>query len=120
MKAKSIKGKSLVEIQAALAQSLSDGFMPTLAFVFISIKQERKAVCEILHKEGIEIIGATSCGEFINGYQDEGSIAILLLDLPPDSYMVLFEDIGDRNLSDAATQLARTALQKFKSHALIL
>ena len=49
MKAKSIKGKSPEEIHSALEQSMSDGFKPTLAIVFISIKQDRKAVCEILN-----------------------------------------------------------------------
>jgi len=34
---------------------MSDGFKPTLAFVFISIKQDRKAVCEILDNKGIEV-----------------------------------------------------------------
>ena len=60
MKAKSIRGRSAEEIHSALQQSMADGFRPTLAIVFISIKQDRKAVCEILDKEGIDIIGATS------------------------------------------------------------
>ena len=77
MKAKSIKGRSPEEIQAALQQSRSDGFRPTLAFVFISIKLDREAVCEMLHGEGIDIVGATSSGEFINGYQDTGSAVFI-------------------------------------------
>ena len=67
MIAKSIKGNSTEEIRIALSQCLTDGFKPTLAFVFISIKQDRKTVCEILHSEGIDIVGATSSGEFIHG-----------------------------------------------------
>ena len=43
MKAKSIKGKSTEEIQSALQQSMADGFKPTLAIVFISKSQDRKA-----------------------------------------------------------------------------
>ena len=120
MKAKSIKGKSPEEIKAGLQQSMSDGFKPTIALVFISIKQDRKAICEILRSEGIDILGATSAGEFIDGYQDEGSAVILLLNLHPDFYTILFEDIGDRNLDEAATHLARAALEKFKNPAFIL
>ena len=45
MKAKSIRGGSAEEIDSALQQSMADGFRPTLAIVFISIKQDRKAVC---------------------------------------------------------------------------
>ena len=39
---------------------MADGFKPKLAIVFISIKQDRKTVSEILHNEGIDIMGATS------------------------------------------------------------
>jgi hypothetical protein len=120
MKAKSIKGNSPGDIQLALQQSLVDGFKPTLAIIFISIKQDRRAVCEILGKEQIDILGATSSGEFIDGYQGEGSIVILLSDLRRDAYTILFEDIGDRSLKDVAKQLAEAALGKFKRPAFIL
>src|SRR5688572_4857090 len=120
MTAKSIKGKSPEDILSALQQSMADGFRPTLALVFISIKQDRKAICEILHHEGIDILGATSCGEFIDGYQDVGSTVILLLNLDRNSYSILFDDIGGRNIKDVATQLAKSALQKFKKPAFIL
>ncbi len=120
MKAKSIKGNSPEEIKNELTQSMSDGFKPTLAIVFISIKQDRKAVCELLHYEGIDILGATSCGEFINGYQSEGATVILLLDLKRDSYTILYEDFKDRTVGEAATQIAKSALQKFKRPAFIL
>jgi len=59
MNAKSIKGSSRQEIQSALQQSMVDGFRQTLAIVFISVKQDRKSICEILRNEGIDIVGAT-------------------------------------------------------------
>jgi len=120
MKAKSIKGNSPGDIQLALEQSLADGFKPTLAIIFISVKQDRKAVCEIFYKGQINILGATSSGEFIDGYQGEGSIVILLLDLRRDAYTILFEGVGDRSLKDVAKELAQAALQKFKRPAFIL
>lgn len=120
MQAKSIKGNSPEEIQSSLQQSVAAGFKPTLAFVFISIKQDRKAISEILQKEGIDILGATSCGEFINGYQSEGEIVILLLDINRNNYSILFETIGDRTLQDAAARLAKAALEKFDNPALLV
>ncbi|MEJ7674838.1 MAG: FIST N-terminal domain-containing protein [Chitinophagaceae bacterium] len=120
MKAKSIKGNSTEEIGSSLRQILSESFKPTLAIVFISIKQDRKAVCEILVQENIDVLGATSCGEFIDGYQGEGSIVILLLDLNKEFYTILFEDISDRNLADVAAQIAQTALKKFSNPSLIV
>ena len=120
MKAKSIQGKSSGEIQSALHESMGDGFKPTVAIVFISIKQDRKSVCEILHKEGIDIVGATSCGEFIQGYQDVGSAVILLLDIHRDAYTILFSAFGNRSVTEATTAFAQSALEKFSKPAFIL
>jgi hypothetical protein len=120
MKAKSIKGKSTEEIKDALKQAMTDGYKPTLAVVFISIKQDRKAICEILHQNEIDIIGATSSGEFIDGHQDEGAIVILLLDLNKAYYTILFQEVGNMTVSDAATQMTQAALKHFSNPAFIL
>lgn len=120
MKAKAIKGNSPADIQSALQQSIAEGFKPALAIVFISIKQDRKAVCEIFRRESIDVIGATSSGEFTNGYQSEGEIVVMLVDINKNAYCILFEDIGERTLNDAATHLASAALQKFNKPAFIL
>ncbi|HMJ46213.1 MAG TPA: FIST N-terminal domain-containing protein [Ferruginibacter sp.] len=129
MQAKSIRGKSPEEIKTALVQSMVDdrandpvgqGFNPTLAIVFISIEQDRKAVCEILTKEGIDCIGATSCNEFTQGNQSKGAIAVLLLDINKNNYTVLSQDVGKGTPTGAATLLAEAALQKFSNPSLIL
>lgn len=120
MKAKSLKGNSAQEIQAALAESMSDGFTPTVAMMFISVKQDRAAVCAVLKEKHIDIIGATSSGEFINGHQSFGEMVIMLFDIPKDDYTILFEDIGERDLAEAAAHLAQEALHKFDKPAFIL
>ncbi len=66
MKAKSIKGKSTGEIKSALEGCMTDGFRPALAIAFISKKQDRKAICEILDSESIAIYSCTTNGEFID------------------------------------------------------
>ncbi len=120
MKAKSIKGKSPDEIKSALNTCMADGFKATLAIVFISIKQDRNAVCEILDSEGIDILGATSSGEFIDGFQSQGEIAILLLDMNKDDYCILFEEIGDRSLEESTNHMVKAAFNKFQKPAFIL
>jgi hypothetical protein len=120
MKAKSISGRSPEEIHHALEQSMADGFSPVLAIVFISIKQDRNAVRELLDQKGIDIFGATSCGEFTEGQQTEGETAMLLLDLPRDSYTILFEEIREGSMENAVTRLGEKALQKFKDPSLII
>ena len=84
MKTKSIKETSPEEIQTSLQESMADGFKPSLAIVFISIKQDRNAICEILREQGIDIVGATSCGEFINGHHDFASY-------PASSFLFLLQ-----------------------------
>ncbi len=120
MKAKTINGNSPEEIERSLNACLADGFQPTLALVFLSVKQDRKAICEILHKKEVDIIGATSCGEFMEGHQSEGESVVMLFNIPKDDYCILFEYIGDRTVGEAASHLARTALQKFTNPAFIL
>lgn len=120
MRAKSIKGKSATEIQLALRQSMVDGFKPTLAIVFISIKQDRKAVCDILSMEGIDIFGATSCGEFTDGHQSEGETVMLLLDIHREYYTILMEEVENAGVDKAASLLAEKAQHRFKSPTFLL
>jgi len=120
MRAKSIHGKSVADIQSALNHAMDDGYKPTLAIVFISIKQDRNAICNLLDSKNIDVFGATSCGEFINGYQSEGEIAILLLELSKEHYTILFEPFGSKNLEKISSNLAKAASDKFKKPSLII
>lgn len=120
MKAKSIIGSSTDDIRAAFSESMADGYQPTLAIVFISIKQDRKAVTELLQQNGIDIFGATSCGEFINEHQSEGETVILLLDVSPEYYSVLLEEVENDDVEKAATGLAEKTLQQFKEPTFLL
>lgn len=120
MRAKSIHGGSVGEIKTALEQSMADGFKPTVAIVFISIKQDRKVICELLEGKGIDTIGATSSGEFINGHQSEGESVIMLLDINKDHYRVMFHDIAGGTVTDAVVTMAEAALKQFTHPAFIL
>ncbi len=120
MKAKSIKGKSIEEITAALNESLSDSYQPTLAIVFISIKQDRNAVVKLLHKNNIDVFGCTSCGEFINGYQSEGEAVILLLDAKREHFTLLMEDVKNANVDEAASLIATSAKKHFRNPTFLL
>ena len=120
MKAKSIKGNSPSEIKTALEQNTADGFMPTLAFVFISIKQDWEAVSKILDHKGIKIFGATTGGEFIDGDIGTGTIAILLLDMNPSNFMILLKDYSEQDPEALAIAMARKAKEQFENPSFIL
>ncbi len=120
MTAKSIKGKSTEEIQVALQQAMNDGFKPTLAIAFISIKQDRRAVCELLSKKGIDIFGATSCAEFSNDHESEGGAVIMLFDMNRDNYSILFTPIEGDSINNAVAVTSNFAKQKFTNPSLII
>jgi hypothetical protein len=120
MIAKSIKGNSPEVIKNELEQSMADGFKPTLAIVFLSIKQNRSVIVEFLGTKNIDVIGATSSGEFINGHESHGEIVMLLLDINRNNYTILFEDIGVRSLEDSTRHMVDEAFKKFEKPAFIL
>ncbi len=120
MNAKSIKGKSTEEIRAALEQNMADGFQPTLAICFVSVKQDRQAICKLLHEKNISIFGATTHGEFIDEDLSKESAAILLLDMNPDHFTVLFAEYTEKNYQDVAASLAKSSKALFKNPAFLI
>jgi hypothetical protein len=120
MKAKTIHGNTPGQLGAALQESMGDGFHPTLAIIFVSIKQDREAVCEVFRKKGIEVIGATSSGEFIDGHQSLGGMVAMLLDLDASRFRILFREIGGNTLRDTAQNLLEEAHESFSDPAFIL
>src|SRR5450631_3852964 len=120
MKAKTIKGKSPEEIQSALQQSMADGFKPTLAVVFLSISQDRKAVCKILDDAGIKIFGATTNGEFIDENPEKLSVAILLLDINPAYFTILFSEYPEKKFREVTKEIAEKTKQVFQHPAFLM
>lgn len=120
MKARSIKGDSAGEIQVALDQGMAGGFKPTLAILFLSVKQDREAVVDLLEARGIQVFGATTAGEFIDGDIGEGSIAMLLLDMDPGHFKLEFIDIDPDTAFEDAKRLGEIARQSFPDPALIV
>src|SRR5512141_1343817 len=92
MKAKSIKGNSPEGIKALLHQSMTDGFKPSLAIVFLSVTQNRNEVCNIFNEADIAVFGSTAEGEFIDGDLEKESTSILLLDVDKESFVVHLEE----------------------------
>ncbi|HNR15347.1 MAG TPA: FIST N-terminal domain-containing protein [Chitinophagaceae bacterium] len=120
MKAKSIRGKSTEEIKTALAESVADGFRPTLAICFISKSLDRKAISDLLDEEGITIFGCTTNGEFIDEVPEKNSAAILLLDMKKDHFQIYFEEYPDKDYRDVAKGIAQKAKAKFSVPAFLV
>ncbi len=120
MKAKSITGNSPEEIQSALQACMDDGFKPTLAILFLSIKQDRDSICALLHNEGLSIFGSTTSGEFISPEISEGGIAVMLLDINPALFKVIFLDAGTSSAYDVSRRLGEDGKKLFSNAAFVV
>jgi len=120
MKAKSIQGRSPEEIQSAIQQAIDPGFKPTLAIVFISMSQDRNAVCKMLDDLGIAIYGVTTHGEFIDEELGKQSTVILLLDINPSYFRILFDEFREKNYRETAKELARQANEQIEHPAFLI
>ncbi len=120
MKAKSIRGQTPAELGQALEESMQDGFKPTLAIVFMSVKQDRKVIGELFRENNIAISGATSNGEFIDGDLGKESIAALLLDMDPGHFLILFAEFGQRSPREVSKELAERAKTRFDKPAFLV
>lgn len=120
MKAKSFKGKCTEEIKTALDRCMADQFKPTLAIVFLSVKQDREAISKLLDEKGIQIFGATTAGEFIDGEIEEGSIVMLLLDVDPAHFRISFLETSQETAFEDAKKLGITGNETFANPAFII
>ncbi|MBS1730775.1 MAG: FIST C-terminal domain-containing protein [Bacteroidetes bacterium] len=120
MVAKSIKGKSTEEISKGLSECLTNGFKPTLALVFLSVKQDIKAIVNLLSQHSIQIFGATSGGEIAGSEVSEGGISILLLDMDIANFRILHDDYTGSDVMEVARAMTEQALTIFSRPAFLL
>lgn len=120
MKATSIRGISAEEIQAALAQSRSDGFTPTLAIAFVSVKQDRAALRKTFDDAGIAVFGVTASGDFIDETIEHEGSSVLLLEINPAYFTILLREYPGKNYREVAAAAAKQTLEKFEHPAFLI
>ena len=89
MKAKSIKGSSLQEVQSALEQCITGNYKPTLAFVFLTELGDIDAVSAMFDNAGISIFGASTSEKFTEQGVETDGIVVLLLDIYPADFKIV-------------------------------
>ncbi|MBK8832143.1 MAG: FIST C-terminal domain-containing protein [Saprospiraceae bacterium] len=120
MKAKSIKGNSPAEIKAALAQSMADGFNPTLAIVFISILMDVRGTMAVLEEAGLAIFGASTAGEFTDSGIAHHSAAILLLDIPATYFHITLSAYNRGEEKETARHIGEEGKKAFRHPAVMM
>jgi hypothetical protein len=120
MHSKSIKGKSITELEVALAEVIDGAFKPTLAIAFCSINQDVKGICQSMDDKGIAVFGCTTNGEFIDEETEQGSWAILMMDLNPDYFQIYLEEYPNKNYREVGINIAQKAKSKFDRPAFLI
>ncbi len=120
MKAKSIKGKSTAEIDAALKATLTADFQPTLAIVFIANDNERPGITRLLSKENIQIFGASSGDNFIDEDIESEAAVILLLDIHPSYFQLEIREADIDTVKENAFQIGKRASKLFARPAFLV
>ena len=109
MRAKSFTVDSAGDVTGAIQDAVADGFSPTLAFVFVSNEWDRDTLCEPFRSSGIQVFGATTYGEFVEGAYTLGSASVLLTDLDPDAYRIIHRELTPGSEEPVAAEMARDA-----------
>lgn len=120
MNAKTIKANSTQAISVEIHKTITADFQPTLAIVFLSIKQDYKALSNLLDKKNIAVFGATTSGEFIDSDIEEGSIVMMLMDMNPAHFKIHFLETGKHTTSENAKQIGVLGKNTFANPAFII
>ena len=120
MKAKSIHASTSDEIKRQLENYLSEGYKPTLAFVFLSALDEQKRIMDLLTAKNIAIFGATTSGEFTEKGIGNVSIAILLLDINPSYFNIVLSDNHTCSPEESAYLAGEKGKKAFSDPAFIV
>ena len=120
MKATSIKGRTAEEIKDALSKTAAEGFLPTLAIVFIAEDSERDAITKLLSEKNIKIFGASTGSNFIDEDIESGATVILLLGIKPEYFRVEIKSTDSVSTKENAEQIAKTAKAAFKQPSFLI
>lgn len=120
MKAKSIKGKTASEISIGLGSLLADGYQPTLAIVFLSVREEIPSIISLFNEKSIAIFGATTMAEFTEENAEAIGIAVLLLDLNPGYFKIVLENFESGTGYEAGRRVGESGVKSFNNPAFII
>lgn len=118
MKAKNISAENIEEVAIKFEAAIADGYAPTLAIIFCSAMQDRKALSDFFTSKNIEVFGSTTAGEIMDDEVLEQSVAIMLLDIKKEQFKIFTEASKDTYLISG--NLAKFAKAQFKSPAVMV
>jgi len=120
MRARSIKGKTTAEINAALETNMTDGFTPTVAIVFLEADMAHEEICSVLSEKGIQVFGASSGSNFTDGEIESNSVVILLLEMKQEYFQLKFLSAEKGTIKESAEEIGRAGIAAFSKPAFLI
>ncbi len=120
MQAKTIKGNSPSEILAALDESTSGGFKPTLAVITLTKLENAEALQSIFDRKGIAIFGISTSQKFTGQGLESDDIVAMLMDMKPEYFSIVLNDYGESSGYAAGHQAGRTGMNLFANPGFII
>ncbi len=111
MKARALQADSIEELEEALEELLEDDITPTLAVVFVAISHDLEQLSRAFAARGIELVAATSSGEFVDDTVYEDAIVGLLLELDRASFRTRLVDGAGKSSREVGEALGRFAAE---------
>ena len=118
MVAKNITGENINQVKSAFSDATADGYSPTLAIIFCSIHQDRRALIDFFNEQHVDIFGSTTAGEIMDAQILEHSTVIMLLDIDKAHYKIFCESSADTY--KISGDMAAFAQQTFSNPAIIV
>lgn len=118
MTARNLFVDGLEQLKTKYESSVSDGYRPSVAIVFSSISQNRKAIIDFFNEKSITVFGSTTAGEILDNEVFENNTVIMLLDIKDEDYSVLYREGEDT--FQIARDIAQQASGIFKKPAIII
>ena len=120
MKAKSIKGNTVEEIESALAKCFKENYSPTLALVFLPFFIEPTDLVMLFNKHKIALIGSSSYGSFSEAEYDKSEIVCMLFDINPDCFQIQLSDTTSYNTYEISCLIGKVGNKIFKNPAFVV
>ena len=120
MKAKSIRGSSVEEIQSELRLCMTDDYKPTLAFVFLTKIEEIDAITAMMDVTSISIFGVSTSQKFCEQGIEEEGIVVLLMDINPKHFKIIVKDFDAATAYATACEIGTVGKEMFNHPAFII
>lgn len=112
-----ITGTSMDEVDRELHSVHGEDWAPTLALVFCGVPHDPAALIDRFARQGIEVFGACTDGEFTHQEVGEGTIVAMLMDFRREAFRIKLFDGGEEEAAAMGRSVADWAGEEFESPA---